>query len=206
MIKPNFLLGCAASVLSLSAVADEAAVAALQQHLNQLHSYSADFEQQVTDAEGNILQQAQGHIVLRQPSQMHWEVLPPNENILIADGQTLWHIDPFVEQVVALDQAAAVDNNPIILLTDPQSPQWERFDVQQTGTQFTIHAQSTDSPITQLSLTFEQAQLTGLAMTDSQGQESALTFSNIQQNVAVADQQFSFTLPQGFELDDQRQH
>ena len=41
-------------------------------------------------------------------------------------------------------------------------------------------------------------------MQDSQQQISDLYFDNIQQNKALSDEVFTFTLPEGYDLDDQR--
>lgn len=176
----------------------------LQRHLSQLSSFSAHFSQTVVDAQGELLQEAQGELKLKQPSRMMWHVTAPDESVLIADGTTLWHSDPFVEQVTASDQAKSVANNPIILLTSNDPSIWQQFDVVQDGDDFAIHSLDPQTQVEKLTLTFSDDTLVSLQMIDRQQQVNTLVFSSIQQNGAMSDDIFIFTIPDGFELDDQR--
>ncbi len=190
-------------------VSELSAIQTLQSKLSQLTSYQADFTQTVVDIENTILQQAKGNISLQQPNKLYWELLPPNDNILIADGQTLWNLDAFMEQVVAYDQLAAIKNNPLILLTDPTSTKWQEYQVIKTDDQtdkvFVIKPTDQQTSVQSLTLTFDQDnKLVGLQTTDQQQQTSTLVFSNIKQDQPIDADMFVFTLPKGYELDDQR--
>lgn len=177
----------------------------LQSRLLALSSYSAHFTQQVFDMSGELLQDAEGRIKLQQPQKLHWELLPPNEGVLIADGKTLWHVDPFVEQVVALDQVKAVTNHPIMLIAEPKSPLWAEYAVSQNNQRFVVTPVSGQGNITKLIISFNsQLELSALEMIDQQAQRNVLTFANIQQNPQIQPAIFQFTLPEGFDLDDQR--
>ena len=176
----------------------------LKHKLMGLKSFVAKFDQTVTDAQEELLQNSHGRITLEQPNKMLWEVSEPNENILIADGVTLWHVDPFVEQVVAMDQQKAIINNPIMLLTSPDSEAWKDFVISQSGNVFLVDAKGEESQIARLELVFDDNTLTKLAFVDRQQQRSELTFSDIQQNVDISQEAFVFSLPEGFDLDDQR--
>lgn len=181
------------------------AQSALKQKLARISSFSALFTQIVTDVEGNVLQEATGSLMLKQPDKLYWEVDEPNENILIADGQTLWHLDPFVEQVVATSQHTATANNPIVLLTSPESDAWSQFQVlSESADTFVIMATSETSHIAALSISFEGDGFSALQFIDRQQQVSHLTFSDAKHNPELAETQFQFTLPEGFDLDDQR--
>ncbi|WP_088328411.1 outer membrane lipoprotein chaperone LolA [Lacimicrobium sp. SS2-24] len=192
------------SPLMVAAETDDAA-SALKQRLGQLHSFEAKFKQQVTDLQGEVLQVADGMLQLSQPNNMVWKLLPPDETKLIADGETVWHIDPFVEQVVAFDQDQAIENNPLILLAQPDSDHWQSFVITQPQPQqFVITSLSEDSQIASLTLKFEQQQLVELVMVDRQQQRTLMTFSEIRQNSDLDPALFRFSLPPGYDLDDQR--
>jgi outer membrane lipoprotein carrier protein len=182
----------------------EDVTASLRIKLEQLKTYQANFTQQVVDGQGEILQNAEGQLSLKQPNRMHWQVAAPNENTLIADGQTLWHIDPFVEQVVAIDQAQAIENNPMILLTNPQSDAWQDFIISQLDSSFVIQAKDADAQVASLTLVFDGETLMQLKVEDHQQQVSTLDFIDISQNQQIDDQHFKFVMPDGYELDDQR--
>ncbi|GAB3016475.1 outer membrane lipoprotein chaperone LolA [Bowmanella dokdonensis] len=201
-MKKYFLIGLC--LLGLQATANEAAES-LKARLNNLHSYQAEFSQRVTDGQGETVQQGQGRLQLQQPNKLRWELYAPDNNILIADGQTVWHLDPFVEQAIAIDQQSAVQNNPLILLAEPDSHHWQDFEVSRLNGRYQITAKSDSSQIASLILTFDADKLVALTMLDRQQQTSELTFSQIQQNPDLSPALFEFSLPQGYELDDQRQ-
>ncbi|MGS2720262.1 outer membrane lipoprotein chaperone LolA [Paraglaciecola aestuariivivens] len=193
-----------ASALSHFAHADESAKQQLKAKLASLISYQASFSQKVTDHENNLLQQATGKIVLQQPNKLLWELAAPNESTLLADGQNIWNIDPFLEQVVVYSADTALNDNPFLLLTQPNSEKWQDYQVSQQQNQFTIKPNTQGTSIQSLQLSFKGDQLVGLQSIDSQQQTSVLLFSDIQQNKPLGANTFIFTLPEGFDLDDQR--
>ncbi|MCY7295126.1 outer membrane lipoprotein chaperone LolA [Alteromonas sp. a30] len=194
-------------VLSMSstALAEQDAKSALQAKLMQLKSYIANFEQTVTDANGEVLQQAKGQIIVQQPQRLRWEVLPPDEGVLIADGKTLWHVDPFVEQVIALDQSQAVNDHPIMLLAEPNSALWRDYKVSYADGTYSVTPIKQPQSVKQFQLMFNKADvLTGIEILDQQDQRNQLQFRQIQSNAHIAKGVFEFSVPEGFELDDQR--
>lgn len=186
-------------LVSLSKASEE-----LKNKLAKLNTFEASFQQSVIDGQGELLQESKGKLFLKQPNLMLWRVDEPDENKLIADGETLWFVDPFVEQVVASDQASSVASNPIILLANTDHATWQQFTVVEADNQYEITALDPQTQISQLALRFENEQLVSLTLTDRQQQVSTLTFSDVQQNHSIDNQLFMFSLPEGFELDDQR--
>jgi outer membrane lipoprotein carrier protein len=207
--KAAFTILLAGSLFMSGVAVANDSVQQLKQKLQQLSSFQANFSQNVTDIDKTVLQQASGKLVLSQPNKLYWELLPPNESVLIADGETVWSLDPFLEQVVAYEQTAATQSNPLILLTDPTNQEWAEFNIVSSmvdGKQtFTITPKVNSGNIEKLSLFFgEKNQLVSIETTDAQFQVSRLTFSAIRQNQPVASNLFDFALPAGYELDDQR--
>lgn len=176
----------------------------LKQRLTQLHTFEAQFNQRVTDAQNTVLQEATGRIALQYPNKLYWQLYAPNESELIADGQTLWQIDPFMEQVVAVNQNAAIDNNPLILLTNPNGAAWDDFNVSEDNNEFSITPKQDQANVVELILTFNEAALVAMKIVDGQQQISALTFNDIKQNKKLNESLFIFINKSNFELDDQR--
>lgn len=192
-------------IFSAQIFADDASKAKLQEKLGQLESFSASFEQVVTDKTGEELQTAEGKLYLKQPQKLYWESFEPNEMQLIADGETLWHVDPFVEQVIAINQTDAARDHPIMLLAQQDSPMWQHYLVEETATdQFTMISLLPDSDFVSLSLTFDKSTLTQLIIVDKMEQRNQLTFTEVVQNEPLAPALFQFDLPEGYDLDDQR--
>jgi outer membrane lipoprotein carrier protein len=176
----------------------------LKVKLAELATYQANFTQTVVDFENTLLQQATGRFVLQQPNKLYWELFEPNESVLLADGDNIWNIDPFLEQVVVNDADVALENNPLILLTNPDSSQWQEFEVSQSASQFIITPRELKGGIESLRLVFKGDTLVELESQDGQQQKSLLLFSEIKQNHSLPADTFIFVMPDGYELDDQR--
>lgn len=192
-------------ILTHKALAGDDAKQAIKSKLSALQSFTANFQQTVTDAEGEELQTAEGKIFLTQPQKLYWETLEPNEMQLIADGNTLWHVDPFVEQVIAIDQKHAAQNHPIMLLAQPDSELWSKYIVEaKSNSQYQLTSLDSDSDFVSLTIDFNDHKLTGLSILDKMEQRNTLVFAEILQNTDIDQQIFVFEMPEGYDLDDQR--
>ena len=120
-LKQLWLLTAVLITSTYTFAADMDAKQQLKVKLSLLATYQANFTQTVVDIENTLLQQASGRIVLQQPNKLYWELFEPNESVLLADGDNIWNVDPFLEQVVVNSADVALDNNPLILLTNPDS-------------------------------------------------------------------------------------
>lgn len=202
--KPLFLFITILLNSTFVLCADMDAKQQLKVKLALLATYQANFIQTVVDIENTLLQQATGKIVLQQPNNLYWELFEPNESVLLADGNNIWNIDPFLEQVVVNGADIALENNPLILLTNPDSSKWQEFDVSQLDSQFIIKPRELNGGIESLRLVFNGDTLVELESQDGQQQKSLLLFSDIKQNHPLPADTFIFVMPEGYELDDQR--
>ncbi len=204
----KFVLYLLVLLLPLSAHAESSAKPTvkglLQKKLMEIQSFSASFEQKVYDAQKVELQTANGKLFIQHPQKLYWESLPPNELTLIADGLTVWHVDPFVEQVIAIDQAEAASNHPIMLLAQPESTAWQNYSVVQDGSNYLMNALQEDAEYSQIKLSFDSGRLTGITIIDRIEQVNQLLFTGIVQNKPLDQSIFRFSVPDGYELDDQR--
>tara|TARA_R110002153_G_scaffold264615_1_gene426638 strand:- start:9307 stop:9936 length:630 start_codon:yes stop_codon:yes gene_type:complete len=203
-LKQLWLLTAVLITSTYTFAADMDAKQQLKVKLSLLATYQANFTQTVVDIENTLLQQASGRIVLQQPNKLYWELFEPNESVLLADGDNIWNVDPFLEQVVVNSADVALDNNPLILLTNPDSSKWQEFTVSQSDNQFIITPLELNGGIESLRLVFNGDLLVELESQDGQQQKSVLSFSDIKQNKPLPANTFIFVIPEGYELDDQR--
>lgn len=176
----------------------------LKNEFAAMQSYSAAFTQVVVDAQNVELQRAEGKLYLKQPQKLYWETFEPNELTLIADGSTLWHVDPFVEQVIAISQTDAVANHPIMLLAETDSPVWDDYSVTESNGNYKLSSVVENAEYPSITLGFDKGLLSFLDLTDRSGQINSLKFIKPTKNVELDEAIFRFSLPDGFELDDQR--
>ncbi|MDG1922477.1 MAG: outer membrane lipoprotein chaperone LolA [Glaciecola sp.] len=178
---------------------------ALRGLLAKITTLQASFTQVVNDREGKPLQTSSGNLILQQPDRVYWQVLVPDETRLIANGERVFYVDEFVEQVSIFSQKDMVANNPLMLLTSSDDQVWEQFSVVQQNLAFVVTPINNEGQITQLTLRFIQDELTQFTLLDNQGQVSQFTLNGTVLNMPLPVNQFSYAIPEGFSVDDQTQ-
>jgi periplasmic chaperone LolA len=180
-----------------------------------MKQFLAGFDQTVVDAQQNVVHEAQGTLTMTRPNKLRWETTFPDETLLVADGEAVWNVDTFVEQVTVLSQANAIKDNPIVLLTSTDETTWSKFSISQMNggmstsdtalQRYQITPNEEGGQIATLTLTFNQDnELTSLNMLDAQQQVSTLVFNNIETRFPVPADTFSVDIPDSFIIDDQR--
>lgn len=176
----------------------------LQQRLQKVSVFSADFSQNVSSADGKQVQQGSGKIQIKRPNLFRMDNKTPQENQIIADGKTLWFYDPFVEQVTANWVKDAVNNTPFVLLTSNEKSHWDQYNVQQNADTFVLKPKSKNSNIKQFDIRIDaEGVLKGFSTIEKDGQSNLYILRNIT-NSPLADNIFQFSVPKGAEFDDQR--
>jgi len=179
----------------------------LMKKLATLEFFSANFKQQVLDADGNELQHAFGTLAVKKPNLVHWKTAEPDESLIISDGSTLWFFDPFVEQVSAYLLEKALMNTPILLLTSSDPTLWQHYSVSSLDeNNYLIHANDNNAQVKTLELRFEENSnvLESFTILDATGQLSIFKLSQFDVINLPENSLFTFEIPEGIELDDQR--
>lgn len=180
------------------------AAAELQQRLQKVSVFSADFSQNVSSADGKQVQEGSGKIQIKRPNLFRMDNKIPQETQIIADGKTLWFYDPFVEQVTANWVKDAVNNTPFVLLTSNEKSHWEQYNVQQNADTFVLKPKAKNSNIKQFDIRIDaEGVLKGFSTIEKDGQSNLYVLRNIR-NSDLSDSLFQFSLPKGVEFDDQR--
>lgn len=178
---------------------------ALRGLLAKINTLQASFTQVVNNSEGKPLQSSSGNLILQQPDRVYWQVLVPDETLLIANGERVFYVDEFVEQVSIFSQKDMISNNPLMLLTSSDDEVWEQFSVVQQNLAYVVTPINNEGQITQLTLRFIQDELTQFTLLDNQGQVSQFTLNGTVLNMPLPINQFSYAIPEGFSVDDQTQ-
>ncbi len=203
-MKKTLLKLTALSLLGLSSVAWANADAELQNRLNKVDVLSADFAQTVSSANGKNVQQGNGKLQIKRPNLFRMDTKAPQETQIIADGQTLWFYDPFVEQVTANWVKDTVNNTPFVLLTSDDKSHWAQYTVQQKDDTFVLTPKAKNSNIKQFDIRIDpNGVLKGFSIIERDGQSNQYVLRNIT-NQNLDDGLFKFSVPKGVELDDQR--
>ncbi|GAA0286015.1 outer membrane lipoprotein chaperone LolA [Psychrosphaera haliotis] len=176
----------------------------LQNKLNVFDGYQANFKQVVTDIEANIIHQADGKLVFKQPGKFIWEVTAPEEELLISNGQYVWWYNPFVEQVSIFDVQQAVTQTPFALLVSKDPSIWKQFSISKENNIYVITpVDLSQAQVIKLTLTIIDNDLEKIVITSRSQQVSEYTLSN-QSKFKPQEDMFEFEMPAGIDVDDQR--
>lgn len=172
----------------------------LQRLLKQTQSLSAEFQQQVKDEQGAVLQTLSGRLKLKRPANLYWHTKKPDETVMVANGSKVWYYNPFVEQVTVYAQQDMVDDSPLLLVLDSHGTQWKNYQVRSEGSRYFVEHVTNGS---QLELAFTDETLTEITMIQPQGERTELILNNVVLNETISDDQFVFDVPDGVDVDDQ---
>lgn len=183
--------------------ADDAAD--LRNQLAKISQFSAHFEQTVLDAQGKILQKSSGEMLVARPDRFRWDTRQPDENLIVSDGKDVWVYDPFVEQVSVLKLGKAIENTPFLLITSSNPQIWQQYQVHQENGSYMVTSRNKNQRIESLRIVFdEQGRLSRFEVDESQGQRSEFQLSAFNLSPQVTASVFSFKVPDGVTIDDQR--
>lgn len=179
----------------------------LMAKLAKIKFFSAEFNQQIFDEAGNELQQGSGSLFVSKPNLVNWQTTIPDESLIVSDGENLWFYDPFVEQVSVYTLESAIANTPILLITSDDEKLWQDYTVSQlTENRYLISANNENSRVKSLELSFTKnvnnVELSAFNILDATGQLSVITLRH--KNQAPNASLFTFSVPEGVYLDDQR--
>ncbi|EJE4201191.1 TPA: outer membrane lipoprotein chaperone LolA [Vibrio parahaemolyticus] len=176
----------------------------LNKRLAMNEGFSADFSQQVISPEGETVMEGEGTVEIARPSLFRWSTTFPDENLLVSDGKTLWYYSPFIEQVSIYWQEQATEQTPFVLLTRNRASDWDNYKISQKGNEFTLIPTAVDSTQGQFQINIDaKGVVKGFNVIEQDGQKGLFTFSNVTLGKPKADR-FTFTVPKGVEVDDQR--
>lgn len=176
----------------------------LNKRLSMNDGFSADFSQQVISPEGETVMEGEGTVEIARPSLFRWSTTFPDENLLVSDGKTLWYYSPFIEQVSIYWQEQATEQTPFVLLTRNRASDWDNYKISQKGDEFILIPTAVDSTQGQFQINIDaKGVVKGFNVVEQDGQKGLFTFNNVKLGKPKADR-FTFTIPKGVEVDDQR--
>lgn len=179
--------------------------AELLAELAKIDSFSARYQQQVFDDQQQLLQQGHGRLLLKKVAQFRFEGEEPEPVLLVSDGENLWFYNELLEQVSIYDAKAQVGQTAFALLTTTDPGLWQQYQVIAQQEVFIIHPLDTNNPVQQLMLAFDENGISEMTVIDINQQQSVFRFTDARLNQDIQDINFIFNIPDGVDIDDQRQ-
>ena len=188
----------------------EALARALQQKYDRVADFSADF---VHSYRGGVLKQQateRGRLLVKKPGKMRWEYTAPEKKLFVSDGRKIYSYIPQDRQVIVStmpqDERAPT---PALFLTGKGNLTRDfnaAFDTVADAPPGSVALKLTprrpEPEYESLTLVVDPKtlELRMLITVDAQGGRSAFTFSNLKENVGVADNQFVFQMPRNVDV------
>ncbi len=169
-----------------------------------LKTLQADFQQQIVNESGTILQQATGTVWIQRPGKFRWDYKTPYHQLVLADGARLWNYDEDLEQVTVKDMDAILSSTPAMLLSGSE-PIADVFLVTNTGKQdgfqwVELEPRSKETSFERIRLGFAHRTLVRMEMRGLFGQITRFEFSNMQRNHPLSAELFVFSPPAGVDV------
>ncbi|MDB2533377.1 outer membrane lipoprotein chaperone LolA [Porticoccaceae bacterium] len=168
----------------------------LRNLLQPISSLSAQFKQQVTDADGFQLQQSEGLFQVAQPNNLRWIVEQPMPQQVISNGLTLWLYDPDLEQVIVKPFDASIESTPAILFSGDLTRLDSAYFIRQLSPDvFQLTPEQEGSLFSELQIIFVDQLPASISLTDSLEQVTRITFSDVRLNPSLPAALFEFEIP-----------
>ena len=168
----------------------------LRDLLQPITSLSAQFEQQVTDANGFPVQNSSGLFQVAQPNNMRWIVSYPMPQQMISDGTTLWLYDPDLDQVIVQPFDAKLQSTPAVLFSGELDELGRAYEINQsTPGVFDLAPVRADSLFQALQISFTDGVPQSIVLTDGLGQTTYINFKEVDVNPVLASGLFKFDIP-----------
>ena len=182
----------------------------LQQKYDRIKDFSTDF---VHTYRGGVLKQQateRGRLLVKKPGKMRWEYTAPEKKLFVSDGRKIYSYVPMDRQVVVSTMPQSDDApTPALFLTGkgdivrdfavafdsvPDAPAGS------VALKLTPKKREPEYDSLTLVVDSQTLSLRMLITVDTQGGRSAITFSNLKENVGPADSQFVFQMPRNVEV------
>lgn len=169
-----------------------------------LKGLDGQFSQQVFDVRGKQKESSSGRVAVSAPRLFRWEYTKPYAQLVVADGKTVWVVDPDLAQATRRPQGPEEANSPLAILLEPARLDRD-FQVKDGGIRdgvawLEVAPRSADAGFKTARLGFAGKQLARLEYVDALGQRTAIAFSAWKRNPAFAKGTFSYAPGKGVDV------
>ncbi len=194
----------APAAIAASPVAEDPGQALVNAFVDEVTTFSANFEQALMDAGGEVIERTAGTLEISRPGKFRWSYVEPYEQWLIADGTNIWSYDIDLAQVTVKAQAQALANTPALLLggSDDALEQftYEGSYDEAALTWVRLVPKNTDSGFMRVELGFLEDTLNRMVFFDNLEQTTLVQFSNVEVNQPLDPGRFEFAVPGGVDV------
>lgn len=186
------------SLISISAHAT--AIGNLKKFIAETSTVSANFSQTLYDKSSRTIQDSKGSMQFERPEKFRWSYAKPYEQIIVGNGKEVWFYDHDLNQATVRPFNLAIGSSPAALLAGNNDLE-ENFVLTELGLQEGMEwleavPKNKETMFEFIQMAFSpQGTLKLMALRDSLGQTTLLTFSELEKNPQLSESLFNFTPP-----------
>lgn len=197
--------------MTQSATAKAASNLTAAKRLNRLltntKSMTASFSQTTKGTNSGQLSSGNGSfsgvMSVQRPNNFRWETKSPSEQLIVANGSSLWIYDKDLEQATKQQVDAQIGNTPALLLSGDPNRIDKNFKITQphgNKNYYVLYPKSDNASFRSLSISFNGGKPVMMVLNDALGQTTSIKFNNIKLNPNINASQFKFTPPKGVDV------
>ena len=206
-LKTIIAAALAAGTLALSASASASALEQFKSFVAGTKAARGEFTQtQVRSkaAAGKTPPPSTGTFVFARPGKFIWTYQKPYEQVLQADGETLYIYDKDLNQVTTHKLGSALGSSPAAILFGSNDLE-KNFTLTEAGARdglewLTATPKAKDTTFEHIGIGLKDGVPQAMELKDAFGQTSLLKFTNFQRNPQLGAQQFKFEVPKGADV------
>jgi outer membrane lipoprotein carrier protein len=173
----------------------------LLEALQDLQQLQGNFEQRQYGNDDLLLLESRGRFRLLRPGYFAWEILSPDNQLIIASPEYIWHYDQDLETATRRPVTDSAQMSPLQVLGGDAPALRRRFNVERVGAgDFALAPVADDVGFKQLTLHLDGAVITGMDILDNLSQRVVIEFSQLDSETELSSDDFAFTPPDGVDL------
>jgi outer membrane lipoprotein carrier protein len=197
----------AAGSLALSGAANASALEQFKSFVSGTKAARGEFTQtqvRSKSATGKTPPVSSGTFVFARPGKFIWTYQKPYEQVLQADGDTLYIYDKDLNQVTTRKLGNALGSSPAAILFGSNDLE-KNFTLAEAGSRdglewLSATPKAKDTTFEQIGIGLKDGVPQAMELKDSFGQTSVLKFTNFQRNPQLGAQHFRFEVPKGADV------
>ncbi|WP_066739254.1 outer membrane lipoprotein chaperone LolA [Cupriavidus sp. D384] len=208
-MRHRILAPLCATLALLAAVpaAHAAATDQLQTFVTSVKTARGEFTQKQIKGQGadaKVAGMSSGTFAFSRPGKFTWRYTKPYDQLLQADGQTLYIYDKDLNQVTERKLDNALGSSPAAILFGSNDLS-KNFDVKNGATRdgvewLELTPKSKDTQFERIGIGFKSGNLEAMELRDAFGNTTMLTFTGMQKNPSLPADTFRFTVPKGADV------
>ncbi|VVE14776.1 membrane protein [Pandoraea eparura] len=196
------------TLAALVAPAYASGTAQLKAFAAQVKSARGEFEQKQVkgqqDGAVKVTNAASGTFEFSRPGRFIWRYVKPYDQLLQADGETLYIYDKDLNQVTERKLGTSLGASPAAILFGSNDIE-KNFSLKDAGVKngidwVELKPKAKDTQFQRVGIGFRDGNLAAMELYDAFGNVTLLTFDKIQKNPPMPADNFKFTMPKGADL------